>query len=58
VRLGGLSDERANKTGVFVFRLADPQVKTGAPGSIVFKLDLMQPVSILVAQGVRFSRRT
>jgi polysaccharide export outer membrane protein len=47
--VGGLSDERANKTGVFVFRLADPQVNPGAR-SIVFKLDLMQPVSIFVAQ--------
>jgi polysaccharide biosynthesis/export protein len=44
--VGGLSDERANKTGVFVFRLADPQINPGA----VFKLNLMQPVSIFVAQ--------
>jgi polysaccharide biosynthesis/export protein len=47
--VGGLSDERANKTGVFVFRLADPQVNPAAR-STVFKLDLMQPVSIFVAQ--------
>jgi polysaccharide export outer membrane protein len=47
--VGGLSDERANKTGVFVFRLADPQTNPGAR-STVFKLDLMQPVSIFVAQ--------
>jgi polysaccharide export outer membrane protein len=47
--VGGLSDERANKTGVFVFRLGDIQNTPGARGR-VFRLDLGQPVSIFVAQ--------
>ena len=47
--VGGLSDERANKTGVFVFRMGDIQ---GNPSgrARVFRLDLNQPVSIFVAQ--------
>jgi polysaccharide export outer membrane protein len=48
-QVGGLSDERANKTGVFVFRLGDIQNIPGARGR-VFRLDLSQPVSIFVAQ--------
>ena len=48
-QVGGLSDERANKTGVFVFRLGDIQNTPGARGR-VFRLDLGQPVSIFVAQ--------
>jgi polysaccharide export outer membrane protein len=47
--VGGLSDERANKTGVFVFRLGDIQNNPGARAR-VFRLDLGQPVSIFVAQ--------
>jgi polysaccharide export outer membrane protein len=43
--VGGLTDERANKTGVFVFRLTEPPGK-----SMVFRLDLHQPQSIFVAQ--------
>jgi polysaccharide export outer membrane protein len=46
--VGGLTDERANKTGVFVFRLGDLQ-NPGARAR-VFRLDLNQPVSIFVAQ--------
>ncbi|MBS0519672.1 MAG: polysaccharide biosynthesis/export family protein [Proteobacteria bacterium] len=45
----GLSDERANKTGVFVFRMGDIQDNPSARAR-VFRLDLMQPVSIFVAQ--------
>lgn len=45
----GLSDDRANKTGVFVFRMGDVQVDPTARAR-VFRLDLMQPVSIFVAQ--------
>ena len=48
-QVGGLSDERANKTGVFVFRLGDIQNNAGARAR-VFRLDLGQPVSIFVAQ--------
>jgi len=47
--VGGLSDERANKTGVFVFRMGDVQNNPTARGR-VFRLDLNQPVSIFVAE--------
>ncbi len=47
--VGGLSDERANKTGVFVFRMGDLETNPAARGR-VFRLDLNQPVSIFVAQ--------
>lgn len=47
--VGGLSDERANKTGVFVFRMGDIQGNPAARAR-VFRLDLNQPVSIFVAQ--------
>jgi polysaccharide export outer membrane protein len=47
--VGGLTDERANKTGVFVFRLGDMETNPGARAR-VFRLDLNQPVSIFVAQ--------
>jgi polysaccharide export outer membrane protein len=45
----GLSDERANKTGVYVFRMGDIRDNPGARAR-VFRLDLMQPVSIFVAE--------
>lgn len=48
-QVGGLSDERANKTGVFVFRMGDIQTDPTARAR-VFRLDLNQPVSIFVAQ--------
>jgi len=48
-QVGGLSDDRANKTGVFVFRLGDIQNNPGTRAR-VFRLDLLQPVSIFVAQ--------
>jgi len=47
--VGGLRDERANKTGVYVFRMGDLQNNPTARGR-VFRLDLFQPVSIFVAQ--------
>jgi polysaccharide export outer membrane protein len=47
--VNGLNDERANKTGVFVFRMGDLQNNPNARGR-VFRLDLYQPVSIFVAQ--------
>ncbi len=53
-QVGGLSDERANKTGVFVFRFVDPEVQPHAK-SAVFRLDLGEPASIFIAQqfGIR-----
>lgn len=48
-QVGGLSDERANKTGVFVFRMGEVQINPAARAR-VFRLDLNQPVSIFVAQ--------
>ncbi|UYN97087.1 MAG: polysaccharide biosynthesis/export family protein [Enhydrobacter sp.] len=53
-QVGGLSDERANKTGVFVFRMGEIQSSPTARAR-VFRLDLNQPVSIFVAQqfGIR-----
>jgi polysaccharide export outer membrane protein len=48
-QVGGLTDERANKTGVFVFRMGDIQ-NNPSTRARVFRLDLAQPVSIFVAQ--------
>lgn len=48
-QVGGLSDVRANKTGVYVFRMGDLETNPTARGR-VFRLDLFQPVSIFVAQ--------
>jgi len=47
--VGGLNDEQANKTGVFVFRMGDILTNPTARAR-VFRLDLLQPVSIFVAQ--------
>lgn len=47
--VSGLSDQRANKTGVYVFRMGDIESNPTARGR-VFRLDLFQPVSIFVAQ--------
>jgi polysaccharide export outer membrane protein len=47
--VGGLSDVRANKTGVYVFRMGDLENNPTARAR-VFRLDLFQPVSIFVAQ--------
>jgi polysaccharide export outer membrane protein len=47
--VGGLQDQRANKTGVYVFRMGDLQSNPTARAR-VFRLDLFQPVSIFVAQ--------
>jgi polysaccharide export outer membrane protein len=47
--VGGLQDQRANKTGVYVFRMGDLQNNPTAKAR-VFRLDLFQPVSIFVAQ--------
>jgi polysaccharide export outer membrane protein len=48
-QVSGLKDERANKTGVYVFRMGD-LVNNPAGKARVFRLDLNQPVSIFVAQ--------
>ena len=48
-QVGGLNDIRANKTGVYVFRMGDLKNNPAARAR-VFRLDLMQPVSIFVAQ--------
>ena len=47
--VGGLQDERANKTGVYVFRMGD-LLNNPTAKARVFRLDLYQPVSIFVAQ--------
>jgi polysaccharide export outer membrane protein len=46
---GGLSDERADKKGVFLFRPGGPGASPAGRATI-FKLDMSQPVSIFVAQ--------
>jgi len=48
-QVGGLSDVRANKTGVYVFQMGDLETNPTARGR-VFRLDLFQPASIFVAQ--------
>ncbi len=48
-QVGGLNDIQANKTGVYVFRLGDLKNNPSARAR-VFRLDLLQPVSIFVAQ--------
>jgi polysaccharide export outer membrane protein len=45
----GLNDRRANKTGVFIFRMGDFQ-KNPEVRPRVFRLDLQQPVSVFIAQ--------
>ena len=47
--VGGLSDQRANKTGVYVFRMGD-LLNDPTARARVFRLDLYQPVSIFIAQ--------
>jgi polysaccharide export outer membrane protein len=48
-QVGGLNDMRANKTGVYVFRMGDLQANPAARAR-VFRLDLLQPVSMFVGQ--------
>jgi polysaccharide export outer membrane protein len=47
--VGGLQDQRANKTGVYVFRMGD-LLNNPTARARVFRLDLYQPVSIFIAQ--------
>jgi polysaccharide biosynthesis/export protein len=49
--VGGLSDERANKTGVFIFRPQDSSAFAKAPDRpTVYRLDFAKPTSVFVAQ--------
>jgi polysaccharide export outer membrane protein len=49
--VGGLSDERANKTGVFVFRPQDsPAFARPTDRPVVYRLDFAKPTSVFVAQ--------
>jgi polysaccharide export outer membrane protein len=61
-RIGGLNDDRANAGGVFLFRLEDPAALRGAIPEdaeftsngkvpIIYRVDLKNPASFLVAQG-------
>ncbi|SLK11394.1 polysaccharide export outer membrane protein [Novosphingobium mathurense] len=61
-RVGGLLDNRANRRGVFIFRLEDPAVMDPAALTgrrltpdgrlpVIYKLDLNDPGSFFVAQG-------
>ena len=47
-QVGGLNDVRANKTGVYVFRMGDLEVNPTARGR-VFRLDLFRPVSTFLS---------
>ncbi len=53
-QVGGLNDVRANKTGVYVFRMGDLETNPTARGR-VFRLDLFQPVSIFCRTAVRLA---
>ena len=49
--VGGLSDERANKTGVFVFRPQDSSAfAKPSDRPVVYRLDFAKPTSVFVAQ--------
>jgi len=47
--VGGLVDQAADTTGVYVFRMGDLQSNPGVRAR-VFRLDLSKPVSVFVAQ--------
>ena len=47
--VGGLLDPRANKTGVYVFRMGDLS-NNPAARSRIFRLDLFQPVALFIGQ--------
>lgn len=68
-RIGGLKDDRANPSGVFIFRLQDPRELTGvvddaslggfageaAKVPVIFQIDLRNPITFFAAQ--RFAIR-
>ncbi|MBS0519267.1 MAG: polysaccharide biosynthesis/export family protein [Proteobacteria bacterium] len=47
--VGGLIDLRANKTGLYIFRMGDVESNPSARARI-FRLDFMQPSSVFVAE--------
>lgn len=54
-QVGGLSDQAANRSGVFVFRLNEPRARLAGGskwerGSVVFRLDMAQPDAVFAAQ--------
>ena len=67
-RVGGLRDDRADISGVFVFRLEDPSALGGLlpPNArltpdgklpVIYRLDLKQPGSYFVAQSFPMRNR-
>ncbi|SAI05596.1 outer membrane protein involved in polysaccharide [Bordetella ansorpii] len=48
--VGGLNEQAANPSGVFVFRLADT-AEGEKPRAQVFRLDMREPVSMFLAKG-------
>jgi polysaccharide biosynthesis/export protein len=67
-RVGGLRDDRANISGVFVFRLEkpaalDPQTAAAAPRTpdglipVIYRVDLKNPATLFVAQSFPIRNR-
>lgn len=54
-QVGGLSNEQASNTGVFVFRLREPHGRKDEqgnwhPDSVIFKFDMSKPETMFIAQ--------
>jgi polysaccharide export outer membrane protein len=54
-QVGGLSNETASNTGVFVFRLREPKGRQDEqgnwhPDSVIFKFDMSKPETMFIAQ--------
>ncbi len=54
-QVGGLSNETASNTGVFVFRLREERARRDEqgnwhPGSVIFKFDMSKPETMFMAQ--------
>jgi polysaccharide export outer membrane protein len=54
-QVGGLANNTASNTGVFVFRLKEPHAKRDAqgnwhPDSVIFKFDMSKPETMFIAQ--------
>lgn len=67
-RVGGLKDDRANISGVFVFRMEkpaalDPQIAATAPRTpeglipVIYRVDLKNPATLFVAQSFPIRNR-
>ncbi|WP_373976106.1 polysaccharide export protein [Chitinibacter sp. SCUT-21] len=66
-RAGGLSDNRADAQGVFLFRLEEPEALAGTPFKdakqvegkipVVYRVDLKNPASFIVAQSFPIKNR-